>query len=111
MEEMRDAERIIDRILLLEGHPNLQRLDAVRSGDTAKEMIEIALECEEAAITRLKSAVETAAAAHDHGTRDLLAEMLAEEEGHADYFRAQLTSIKLVGLENYLASQLHGATE
>ena len=107
MEEMNDAERLIDRILLLEAHPNLQRLDSVRSGETAKEMIELALECEESAITRLRGGVELATAAGDHGTRDLLAGMLAEEERHADYFRAQLTSIGLVGLENYLAAHLH----
>ena len=105
-EEMNDAERLIDRILLLEAHPNLQRLDSVQSGETAREMIQIALECEEAAITRLRSGVELAGRAGDHGTRDLLAGMLAEEENHADFFRAQLTSIELVGLENYLASQL-----
>lgn len=106
MEEMNDAERLIDRILLLEAHPNLQRLDPVRSGETAKEMIELALECEEAAITRLKGGVALATDAGDHGSRDLLAGMLAEEERHADYFRAQLTSIGLVGLENYLAAHL-----
>lgn len=111
MEEMNDAEKLIDRILLLEAHPNLQRLDPLQSGETPKEMIELALKCEEEAITRLRGGVEIATSAGDHGTRDLLAEMLAEEERHADFFRAQLTSIGLVGLENYLASQLRPDAE
>lgn len=102
-EEMRDAEELMDRILYLDGHPNLQRLDSVRVGETPVEMIELGLEFEKSAIERLKRGIELAVSKGDHGTREMLAEMLLEEEEHADYFESQLHSIELVGVQAYLA--------
>jgi bacterioferritin len=107
MEEMNDSVELIDRILYFEGHPNLQRLDTVRVGETPREMIELALECEVEAIERLQRGVELAVAKHDAGTRELLAGMLREEEEHADDFESQLDAIRMVGLENYLARYAH----
>lgn len=102
-EEMRDAEELMDRVLYYEGHPNLQRLDTIRVGETPLEMIELGLELEQQAIERLRRGIELVVARSDHGTRELLAHMLVEEEQHADYFGSQLDAISHVGLENYLA--------
>ncbi|MBW3665493.1 MAG: bacterioferritin [Actinobacteria bacterium] len=103
MDEMRDAEELIDRILYLEGHPNLQRLDALRSGESPKEMIELGLQVETEAIDRLRRGVELALDKGDIGTREMLAGMLTDEEEHANYLESQLDAIELVGLQNYLA--------
>lgn len=103
LEEMRDAEELIDRILLLDGHPNVQRLDTIRIGETPKEMIELGLQLELDAIERLKRGVALAVAKSDVGSREMLAEMLQEEEAHADAFESQLEGIEQVGLQNYLA--------
>ncbi len=103
MEEMVDAEELMDRILYLEGHPNLQRLNTVRVGEDPVEMIELGLELEEDAVERLQRGVALAVEKGDIGTREMLAEMVAEEEEHADYFRTQLDVIERVGLQNYLA--------
>ena len=103
MEEMRDSEELIERILYFDGHPNLQRLDSVRIGESPQEMIELGLQLEIEAIDRLRRGVELAVAKGDVGTREMLAGMLAEEEEHADFFDSQLEAIGHVGLQNYLA--------
>lgn len=106
LEEMEDAEKIIDRILYLEGHPNLQRMGTVRIGEDPKEQIEVALDCEKAAIERLRGGVELCVEVGDWGTREIAADMLAEEEEHADFFESQLDVITRVGIENYLAGYI-----
>lgn len=103
IEEMADAEKVIDRLLYLDAHPNMQRLSPIPIGENAKEIIELALQCEEGAAARLREGIETCTQAGDHGTREMAAEMLSEEEEHADFFGAQLAAIERVGLENYLA--------
>ena len=103
MDEMNDSVELIDRILYFEGHPNLQRLDTVRIGETPREMIELALQCEKEAIERLQRGVELAVEKRDAGTRGMLETMLREEEEHADDFESQLEAIEMVGLQNYLA--------
>ncbi len=105
-EEMRDAEHLIERILFLEGHPNLQRLSTVRVGEDPREQLTIAVSCEEEAIHRLRGGVELCSEAGDHATRDLAARMLAEEEQHLDFFDSQLDVIERIGLQNYLAGHL-----
>lgn len=103
MEEMVDAEELMDRILYLEGHPNLQRLHAVRVGEDPLEMIQLGLELERGAIENLHRGVDLAVERGDVGTRELLAEMVREEEEHADYFETQLDVVERIGLQNYLA--------
>ena len=103
IEEMNDSVELIDRILYLEGHPNLQRLETVRVGESPREMIDLALQCETEAIERLRRGIQLAVDRGDHGTRELLAGMLREEEEHADWFEGQLDAIEHVGIENYLA--------
>jgi bacterioferritin len=105
--EMRDAEKIVDRILYLDGIPNFQRLGSVMVGENVPEQFRLDLDFETAAIARLNEGIATCVATGDNGTRDLLAEILAGEEQHADWLETQLEAIGLIGVENYLAQQLH----
>ncbi|MGH9182296.1 MAG: bacterioferritin [Acidimicrobiales bacterium] len=107
VEEMRHAERLIERILYLEGMPNLQRLGTVRLGETAPEQLRSDLEVELLAIERLNRGVAVCREAGDNGTRELLEAVLADEEEHADWLETQLSAIEAVGEANYLAQQLH----
>ncbi len=103
MDEMNDSVELIDRVLYFEGHPNLQRLDTVRIGETPQEMLDLALECEIEAIERLQRGVELCVEKRDAGTRGMLETMLREEEEHADDFESMLEAIRMVGIENFLA--------
>ncbi len=103
MEEMTDTEELIERILFLEGHPNLQRLNTVEIGESPLEMIRLGLDFETDAVEALNRGIELAVESGDGGTRELLAEMVLEEEEHADYFEQQLAVIERVGEQNYLA--------
>ena len=106
IDEMRDAEKLIDRILYLEGLPNLQRLGTVRVGETVTEKIELALRVEAEAIERLNAAVARCVAVGDNGSRDLFAEILHGEEEHADWLETQLGLIKQLGEPAYVAEHL-----
>src|SRR2546423_12545707 len=105
MGEMNDAERLIDRILYLEGVPNLQRLSPVRVGESAAEKLQLALDLERAAIERLNTGSAASIAAGDNGTRALLEEILDGEEEHADWLETQLEPIRQGGDTQYLAQQ------
>ena len=107
IDEMRDADKLIERILFLDGMPNLQRLGTVRVGETVLEKLTVALDLEREAIERLNRGTALCIAAADNGSRDLLAEILAGEEEHADWLEAQLTLIEQVGEANYLAQHIH----
>lgn len=107
IDEMKDAQRIIDRILFLDGIPNLQRLSTVRVGETVPEQFELDLAMEHAAVERYNRAVELCVAKGDNGTRALLEQHLQGEESHADWLEAQLALIGQVGVENYLAHQIN----
>jgi bacterioferritin len=106
MEEMRDAEELIDRILYLDGLPNLQRLGTVKVGETAVEQIRLAVELERAAVRNLDGYVATCLDVGDQGTREFLAAMIAEEEGHVDWWETQLATIDQIGETLYLAQQV-----
>jgi bacterioferritin len=106
MDEMRDSEELIDRILYLEGYPNLQRLNTLAVGETPIEQIRLAMELEHAAVRNLNTAVNRCLELNDQGTREFLAGMIAEEEEHADYWEGQLDAISQVGEQLYLAQQL-----
>lgn len=107
MEEMRDAEALIDRILYLEGMPNLQRLGTVRVGETVPEQLSLALEQEVAAINRLSDGIALCTERGDHGTRELLEKILHGEEDHAAWLETQLQLLKALGEPAYLAEQMH----
>jgi bacterioferritin len=106
IDEMKDADRVIERILDLGGTPNLQRLGAVRVGETVPEQLQLDLDLEHAAIERYNRGITLAVAKADNATRHLLEEQLVDEEEHAAWLEAQLELIRQVGVENYLATQI-----
>ncbi|MCB9373774.1 MAG: bacterioferritin [Microthrixaceae bacterium] len=107
IDEMKDADEIIERILYLDGVPNLQRLGTVRVGETVPEQLGLDLEVEKAAVERYNRGIALAVAKGDNGTRELLEQRLKGEESHADWLETQLTLIEQVGVENYLSQQIH----
>jgi bacterioferritin len=107
MEEMRDAEALIDRILYLDGIPNLQRLGSVRIGETVPEQLTLALEQERLAITRLNQGIALCSERGDHGSRELLDKILHGEEEHASWLETQLALIAALGEAQYLAQQVN----
>lgn len=107
IDEMEDADKVIDRILYLDGTPNLQRYNPVKVGETVPEQLALELETEKEAILRYNEGIALAVAKGDNGTRDLLEHRLLDEESHADWLEAQLHLIATVGEENYLAQQIH----
>ena len=106
IDEMRDAEALVDRILYLEGMPNFQRLGTVAVGETVGEKLAAALALEVAAVERLNRGIATCMESGDHGSRDVLQAILRGEEEHADWLEAQLGLIAQLGEANYLAQQL-----
>jgi len=104
--EMRHADRLIARILYLEGVPNVQRLGRVNVGETVPEQLRLDLELERDAIRMLNAGIETARSLGDNGTRELLEHLLEGEEGHANWIEAQMTLIAQTGEGNYLAQQI-----
>ncbi|MDZ7674861.1 MAG: bacterioferritin [Acidimicrobiales bacterium] len=107
IDEMKDAERVIERILYLDGVPNLQRLGTVLVGETVPEQHRLDLDLEKAAVERYNRGVALARDKGDNGTREMLEDLLTGEEDHADWLEAQLTLIEQVGVENYLAQHIH----
>ena len=106
IEEMKHADELIERILYLEGVPNMQRLEKVRVGETVPEQLKLDLELEKSAVVRLNEAIELAVQVHDNGSRELFEKILTSEEEHVDWLEAQLELMKQVGTENYLAQQI-----
>ncbi len=104
--EMKDADALVERVLYLDGMPNLQRLGSVRVGETVPEKLGLALELERAAIERLNAGIAACIAAGDHGTRELLDHILEGEEEHADWIETQLELIRQLGEAHYLAQQI-----
>ena len=106
IDEMKDADELIERILYLEGIPNLQRLGTVRVGETPAEKLQLALELERDAIERLNRGLAVCVERGDNGSRDLLENILEGEEAHADWLETQLALIRQVGDAHYLAQQI-----
>jgi len=106
--EMKHADSLIERILYLEGVPNLQRLGKVNVGQTVPEQFKLDLEVEKAAVKSLNAGIELARSLGDNGSRELLERILVSEEEHANWIEAQLTLIAQTGEANYLAQQIHG---
>jgi bacterioferritin len=107
IDEMKDADALIERILYLEGVPNLQRLGTVRVGEDAVEQINLALALEREAIERLNGGIALCRDQGDNGTRELLEDILEGEESHADWLETQLSLVDQIGTAHYLAQQLH----
>ena len=106
IEEMKHADRVIERILFLDGVPNMQRLSPVRVGEDPIEQHRVDLELELEAVDRLNKGIALAVEKRDNGTRELLESILEEEEDGIDWLEAQLHIVKQIGPERYLAEQL-----
>ncbi len=106
IDEMRDADELINRILLFDGHPNLQRLGSITVGETAEEMLRLALDSERAAVAQFNAGAAECHDLGDHGSAAVFEDMVRDEEKHADWFETQLDAIERVGLQQYLAQQI-----
>jgi bacterioferritin len=106
MEEMKHAEELIERILFLEGVPNMQRLAKVKVGEKVAEQLKLDRELELEAVTRLNQAIALATDVGDNGSRELFEDILESEEDHVNWLEAQLELIQQVGEQNYLAQQM-----
>jgi len=107
IEEMGHAEKLIERILYLDGAPSLSTLFPLRIGQNVKAQIENDLQVEYDAVPRLNKAINAAVAAGDNGSRELFESILKDEEEHVDHLEAQLHLIQEMGYENYLAQHIH----
>jgi bacterioferritin len=107
MEEMRHAEAAVERILYLEGMPNLQRLGSVRVGEAVPEQLRLDLDLEIEALALYRRGVVLAERLEDPGTREFLVGLVRDEERHADWLETQLNLVDTLGEANYLSQQLH----
>jgi len=107
IEEMQHAEKLMERILLLDGTPNMSDYFKINIGQNVKAQLQNDLQVEFDAVKRLNAGVETCVNAGDNGSRDLLEGILTDEEEHIDWLEGQLHAIGEMGIENYLAQQLH----
>jgi bacterioferritin len=106
MEEMQDTQSLIRHILFLEGVPNMQRLNRILVGESVMEDLQFDLELEQGAVTTLAAGVEQCTRVGDFATRRMLEEMVASEQAQIDWLETQLDTVRLVGIENYLAQQI-----
>jgi bacterioferritin len=108
IKDMKQADKIIERILFLEGLPNLQKLGRLNIGENTKEMLECDLKLQDLSLKDLRDGIVLCESVSDYVTRDMLAEILEYEEEHFDWIETQLGLIKQVTIENYMQSMMHG---
>ena len=106
IDEMKHADQLVERILFLEGLPNMQELGALRIGENTKEMLESDLALEMDAIPDLKEAIKYAEEVRDYVSRDLFDHILESEEEHVDWLETQLGLIEKMGMQNYVQAQV-----
>lgn len=106
IDEMKHADEIIERVLYLDGIPNVQRLFKINIGETVPEMMKSDLALEQDAIARLNKGIELCRSLGDNGSRALLEKILVSEEEHLDWIEAQISQIAQLGEANYLAQQI-----
>jgi bacterioferritin len=108
IDEMKHADELIERVLFLEGLPNVQRLGKVLVGQTVPEILKNDLALERVAVPALNKGMQLCRDTGDNGSEDLLREILTSEEEHVDWLEAQHDLLQQVGEQNYLAQQIHG---
>ena len=106
IEEMHDAEKLIERILLLDGHPNVQRIGNIAIGESVEEQLGLDLQLEIEAVDRYRRGVEICLSEADPGSRELVEHLLVGEEHHLDWIETQLSMIEEIGIERYLQSSI-----
>ena len=106
IDEMKDADALINRILMFDGHPNVQRLLNIQVGESPEEMLRLAVESERGAVAQFNAGAQECRDLGDHGSAQVFEEMVRDEERHADWFESQLDAIRLLGVEAYLAQQI-----
>ena len=106
IDEMKHADEVIERILYLEGVPNLQRLGKVNVGENVPEQLRLDLEEEKRAVKRLNDGIKLCRDLGDNGTEDFLTKILRSEEEHIDWIETQLELVRQIGEANYLAQQI-----
>ena len=104
--EMKHAEKLIDRILFLDGIPDIARYDVIRVGTNVQEQFENDLKLEMAGVTHYRNVIDLCTKVQDHGSRELVEPILTESEEHVDWLETQLSLIKDLGLQNYLQTQV-----
>jgi bacterioferritin len=105
--EMKHAEKLIERILFLDGTPIVSKLDKIEIGSDVKAQFENDLDAERMAVQAYNEGIQLAVESGDNGTRALLESILADEEHHVDWLEAQLEQIKQIGIQNYLTEQMN----
>lgn len=111
IDEMKHAEWLMERVLYLNGIPNLQKLNKLNIGETVFEQFRSDLALEYEAVDRLANGIKLCGEENDHGSRDLLEKILHSEEEHIDWLEAQIELVKQVGEQNYLAQHIHEAKD
>jgi len=106
IDEMKDADDLINRILLFDGHPNVQRLGSIQIGEDAEEMLQLAFASELAAVAQFNASAKETRDLGDHGTAAVFEEMVRDEEKHADWFESQIDAVSRIGIQQYLAQQV-----
>ena len=106
IEEMQHAEKLMERILLLDGTPNMSDYFKINIGQNVKQQLENDLQLEYTAVKRLNEGIKSCVAVGDNGSRELLEKILLDEEHHIDWLEGQLYMIKEMGYENYLTQQV-----
>jgi bacterioferritin len=107
IDEMKHAEALMERILYLEGTPNMTDYFKINIGQTVEQQFQNDVQLEYEAVDRLNEGIKACVAAGDNGSRELLEKILVDEEHHVDWLEAQLHAIEEMGIQNYLAQQLH----
>ncbi len=110
IDEMKHADKIIERVLFLEGMPNLQDLHKLMIGENTKEMLECDLKLELKAIPDLRDGIQYCESVRDYVTRELFEDILESEEEHVDWLETQLDLIEKVGIQNYQQSMMGDAS-
>ncbi len=111
IDEMKHADRLIHRVLYLDGHPNLQRLHTLRTGENVPEMLELDYARELENVETLRKGVALSRSKSDFGTATLLEDLIESEEEHIDWLEAQLELIRQLGAPQYLAEQIHRGSD